>query len=865
MESPPQIPLAILQTSSFIAEKTFLEQIPYHYVEQLINSQHLMDKWDLTNYSQKEASKNYLNEREQLKSYLDKFKKKNNCFVVNYKKARHGWGRVFPIKSLGLTSFAKKTRNTLIKDTYYDFDLKNCQPEILRNICKANNILCPVIDKYCNERETIILDIIKNSDNKCNRDLVKSLMIRLSFCGTFEGWLKENNIPEFPEPIIVKNYRLELDRIIDIFIKDNLKLNKTMSDQKKANGGGNTKGSFMSTYLQNWEIVIVENVLKYLCSETNICSSDIPNHFLVTYEFDGLKLLKNRVDSFGGVQKILEIMNKLNMDLGFDILWEDKPIEKFYNISFTNPVIMDKETQKEHDRKLKEDEKEKIKLKKVEEKKEKFLKDREDLERTNRDIIAKNDLEASQMIYEKIKNNIKYSNGIMYYKHNYLWISNFEMIRSLVGNLIRNSGIRRLNAFNQIEDYVQNRKHGMNVLNDVLDIAIRDFDNSWTKIMFSSSLGRILFTNGYYDFYKSIFFKFGDKDYDNSIIFIEQIPHDFIPLTDDIENNFIAEDYINSIKKRLFIEPFGDNVADYYLLNIARGIAGDSMKRALFCIGDSNTGKSSITASIDNSCGGYCGTFNANNIITKKMVSGDDAQQLRWIMMLLSKRIIISNEIESDAVISGTMLKKISSGGLDKIVARGHGKNETEFKISFLPMVFANDIDKISPMDDAVVSRVRAINYQKVYTENPKPENLFELKIDPNFKYEIETYNFKIGFMTLLMRSYKKFIDEGRIEIEPSEIKKAIVSSFGKIEDYVTKLQNDFEITNDEDDYVESPVIQEWIKINKLNISMTKLGRDLNKYCEIKKFINVNNGYKKINGKTKTVWYGIKKIDDICL
>ena len=64
----------------------------------------------------------------------------NNCFIVNYKKARHGWGRVFPIKSLGLTSFAKKTRNTLIKDTYYDFDLKNCQPEILRNICKANDI-----------------------------------------------------------------------------------------------------------------------------------------------------------------------------------------------------------------------------------------------------------------------------------------------------------------------------------------------------------------------------------------------------------------------------------------------------------------------------------------------------------------------------------------------------------------------------------------------------------------------------------------------------------------------------------------------------------------------------------------------------
>ena len=233
------------------------------------------------------------------------------------------------------------------------------------------------------------------------------------------------------------------------------------------------------------------------------------------------------------------------------------------------------------------------------------------------------------------------------------------------------------------------------------------------------------------------------------------------------------------------------------------------------------------------------------------MTSGDDAQQMRWVMMLLSKRLIISNEIESDAVINGTMLKKLSSGGLDKVVARGHSKNETEFKIAFLPMIFANDIDKISPMDDAVVTRVRAIEYKKVYVENP--ENEFELKIDMNFKNEIETYKFRIAFMMLLMQSYKKFMDGGRIEYDPPFVKKALVSTFGKIESYVDKLKEDFEITNDEDEFVESARIQEWIKQKKLNISITKLGRDINKYAALKKYDNVKSIQKKIEGKSMTV------------
>lgn len=344
MVAPPSVALAIQHASSFIADKIFIEQIPYHYVEQLSNNECLKDKWDSLNYSQIIASQNYINEKEQLKAYLANFNKKLNGFSVKYYKAKHKWGRVFPSKSLGLTSFAKKTRNTLINELYYDFDLKNAQPEILRCICEANHIPCDTITKYCNERETIMSDIMQQGN--CSRDLVKSLIIRLSFYGSFDGWLKENNIVPFPEPIIVKQYRDEVKIISTIIKNANPDFFKTMERSKKDKGELNVMGSFLSTYLQEYELRIVENVLSHLCRETKICSTDIPNTFLATYEFDGLKLLKKNVDS-EGIDLLLNKMNELNKHFGFNIKWELKPINKFYDIRFLSPPKTQKELKEE--------------------------------------------------------------------------------------------------------------------------------------------------------------------------------------------------------------------------------------------------------------------------------------------------------------------------------------------------------------------------------------------------------------------------------------------------------------------------------------------------------------------------------------
>ena len=878
MTTPPQTPqidLAISHQPSFIEKNTFAECIPLHYTAQLSENPCLKDKWDLTNYSQKISAQSYMNEKEQLRAYLRLYCKLLKFFRVSYKKAKHRWGRVFPCKALGCTSFAKKTRNTLIKDFYLDFDLKNAQPEILRNICIANNIPCETITKYCNEREEIIADIIKSSGNKVDRSLVKSLIIRLSFCGTFKNWLKDEGIDAFPEPVIIAAYCDEVKIITEIIKKQNQEMFTTISRLKKEKGDTNVNGAFLSTYLQEWELRLVENTLSKICYNTDVCKVDLKSDTITIYdaiyEFDGLKLNKDKIEKYGGVDKLLELMNNLNLEYGFDVKWEVKPIEKYYDIEFITPPHQetteekkerlmkerqDKKLQRENEnmfiRECKEEEKEKKKkIKQLE--KEQANKDfqlkRESIKEDNKDVLASNDIEAAEIIYQQIKSNIVYSNKTLYYKTNYMWYSDEGMINSLLSVYISKSGIKKLNDGNELIDYVQNRKNSQNVLKLVIDLAVHNADNDWSRDMNASSLGYILFTNGYYDFKQSRFIPFDSSIYNHDIIFLEQIPYDFEICED--------KEYVNSVKQRMFIDPFGEDVADYYILNIARGLAGDAMKRCLFGIGDGNTGKSAMTSAIKSVAGGYFGTFNANNLVVKKHANPDDAQALRWVMLLANKRIIISNELEPDVYINGSVLKKLSSGGKDDIVARKHGGYETEYKISFLPIIFANDLDKITPMDDAIVNRVRAIPYEKKYVENPK-DSKYELKIDPNFDEEIQTPMFRSAFMLLLMKAYKKFIRNEKVEYEPEEIKSAFVSTFGMVEEYVDKFKNNFDITDNENDYVESSVMIEWIKENKLNISMTKLGRDINKYCKQNNLTNVKSKLKKIGGKPKQVWFGIK-------
>jgi len=266
-------------------------------------------------------------------------------------------------------------------------------------------------------------------------------------------------------------------------------------------------------------------------------------------------------------------------------------------------------------------------------------------------------------------------------------------------------------------------------------------NNNWIRQKQYSSLGKIHFVNGHYDFKKQQFFSKAEFGFNPDIVFMGKIHHHFEP--------FYTE-YIDSIKQRIFYDALGKEVGDYLILNLARGLAGDMMKRILFGLGVTNSGKSILTTAVTLSCGDYVGSFNAKNL-AYRYTSNDEAQIMRWAMLLRFKRIVFSNEMKSTVELNGLMIKKISSGG-DTLIGRNHCKAEEEFVAHFLPFCLANDLPNIKPYDDAVDTRVKVVSYTKSYV--PEPANEMELQADPEIATEIKTKKFQKAFIGMLIHQY---------------------------------------------------------------------------------------------------------------
>ena len=62
-------------------------------------------------------------------------------------------------------------------------------------------------------------------------------------------------------------------------------------------------------------------------------------------------------------------------------------------------------------------------------------------------------------------------------------------------------------------------------------------------------------------------------------------------------------EYMEDVRKRFFTNVLGEEVGNYFIYNLARGLAGDMMKRLLFCLGETDCGKSTLTTALKLSCG----------------------------------------------------------------------------------------------------------------------------------------------------------------------------------------------------------------------------------------------------------------------
>jgi hypothetical protein len=254
-------------------------------------------------------------ETNQLKKYRKKMniaKEGNNSTVyVDYKRTKGmNYGRVFPENTVGLSQIRKEIRCTLCKENkdkplYIDIDIKNAHFVILSQICRDNNIKCKYINKYINQRDDKLKEVMETYE--IERDQAKNLFIAILYGASFNKWIKDKLLLDKYNKkdkinVFIKNLVDELKDICEVVIEKNPEITKEVKKNKmlKQDLYYNEKSSVLSTYLQEYEVRILESMFAKL-KELNIITRK--NDCVLC--FDGIMVR---------LQNIRNIMRTINED-----------------------------------------------------------------------------------------------------------------------------------------------------------------------------------------------------------------------------------------------------------------------------------------------------------------------------------------------------------------------------------------------------------------------------------------------------------------------------------------------------------------------------------------------------------------------
>lgn len=756
--------------------------------------------------------------------YKNKLGKKSTHISTKYIRPRNGFGRSRisgergEQEGIGLTTIKRQARNSICYDSYYDIDMENAHYNILYQLIINHKTI------FTNDY-TSIYQYITDRDNKlqivcekygCDRKLAKDLFTRLGYGGSIRSWKEEYYIENQSEDYeFITKLKNELSDVTKILMIHNPELLKVITDKSKKNDRPNIHGSFLALYLQQQEFIIIDHLGFFLSS---IGLWKYKGKQYGTYEFDGVKILQEPINKHSSITEIIsQAENFIKRNLNIDIPFISKPMEDRYLFDDVNLEV----------------------------------------ENNDEDGVT-SDLDATKKLF-KLYPHWKCCHDELYVfdEDIGIWKNNITSYYTIIQKysehlclLVYDSSEKRF--------VKSSTSYGNSVtLMNKIPILMKTLcvDDNWLQRVELSSMKKLLFTDGYVTFDPIRFYSKEENGFNPDIVFFESTNRPFAPVIEEYEGR---QEYINDIKNRLFTLPLGEVASNFLLNNIARKIIGCHDKDIIFNLGETGNNGKSILASILCKCfGGYVDSFNAE-CLTEKKYNDDEAKALRWLLLLRYKRLLISNELRNSNPLSAECLKKVSSGGKDAITGRMHGGNETSFIPHCGIMINANDLPPVDTTDRALQNRIRLIHFKKTFVENPSNE--FELKIDYNLENEINTDKFQNAFISLIFDYYLHYT----FTTIPQELIDNKKNWNLERVDSIEIFLDEFEITGNYSDYVESSSIQYLVENNKeVKMSYKKWCIEFKRYLTIKNINGVDNQVGKyINGKKVKCWIGLKRKEE---
>jgi len=680
-----------------------------------------------------EFTKHYKTTFDHLKDYVNMYDTKLNGVIIHYRMAKHGYGRPFPMKSLGFTAFVRSVRHTLAQE-YYDIDLKNCQPTILYWVLKNNQLPVPKsLEFYVQNRDLILVEHMRLL-NVPEKWMVKQLFISLFFMGTYYGWrlrLQKRGItvPEQTPPYVVELSR-DLMEIAQRVRHRNPELYKVAANKRKQNGETEQRKiirTFLALWCQTYEFNIVNGVVEYLNTTTNLLSGD-GEALYASYEFDGFKLLRKHVDAFeGGIQEVLRLSNNYCSEV-FDLplIFEVKEMDEA--IPLTDVAVPE------------------------------VPKDEGEIEEHYLMDITKVSLShyaAIQVIMEtSFKDDFVYvrSTNEWYTWDGNTWERNAQHLMSQFIDII----------LNNFKDQIPPNLHDSSKIKKAL-------------FGLECKLGCCSFFSGVEKISK-IYMSMVNKDFDgntdilnfdNGILdiaektFRERRRTDFVQmsckynLSYGLEEPEYEKDIMDVITK---IHP-DPEIRDFFLFCLASGLSGRNTEKFLIYNGGGRNGKSLMTDCMELLLGDYFTTCPPALLIeNQKNKSSGEANSV--IVALDKKRYIVSSEPPKNIPIQNSMIKLLT--GNSSVKGRALYKEVRNILLHGTWVLEANSVPNLAEAAEvADVERLIDLNFSSLFTSNEAKWNDAKhvYRKDPGLKVKQWWITRRNAFMMILIRQLFKLHD----------------------------------------------------------------------------------------------------------
>jgi len=585
-----------------------------------------------------ESSDDDLNSQyKKINKYCNKIFESGNNFSVTYDYAfGKNFGRLFE-QNGGIQKIFNGFRGVLFDGITYDVDMNNCHPNILVNICRKHNIDCFEVQRYINNRDEYLNELMSHH-NISRADAKKAILSVLNKeMPTLTINKKKVNSAKFKK--LDAETSAIISKLFDIYKQDYFKYVK--------NDDYNQKGKMVNLILTKIENEYLQRAVKYFNEQgVEICC----------LMFDGLMIYKN--DTYD-IEDCIEALNELFS--AECMKWSVKEHNTELLEILENLTVSDTDT---------------------------YLAN---------DMIDLGNHILNGLLKDKLVKCMKGDTLELFLITNYSIISKeasikHELYRIISGQDYYIDNGKKKECVSKNHTFIKQVAESLISCCPVNNLFIEDV---WNYTQF-----KLFFKNGYYDFetskfnygeFNMTFFKI-DFDYnENSDPEVEQeiLEKIFFPMFGiDFEDHDTPEGLLRrKLLRRL-------------LYTVARMVAGNVEDKSWLIIqGLRNCGKGVLYDILENSFGDYITTTNSGNFLSKR-AEGDEEKSLGFLVDFQFCRMVFTNEvsIQKGTTMDGNIIKKFVSGG-DKIKARKLFVDGGKKKLQCGLVMCLNDMPAMSHSD----------------------------------------------------------------------------------------------------------------------------------------------------------------------